>query len=74
MPTVISTILKTLGSVLLSMLTSLLTERFLKKTVIAILSSVAEKTTNTLDNQLLAAAKEAWELPKEEKKEEVNAP
>jgi hypothetical protein len=56
------------------MLTSLLTEKFLKKAIVAALESIAEKTTNTLDNQLVAAAREAWDLPKEEKKEETNAP
>lgn len=61
-------ILTALGKVLMSMLTSLLTEKFLKKTIVLALEKIAGKTASDLDNQLLAAAKEAWypgEAPKE---------
>jgi hypothetical protein len=74
MQAVLLTMLRTLGSLLVTMLTNLLTEKFLKKAIVAVLESVASKTTNTLDNQLVAAAREAWGLPAEEKKEETNAP
>lgn len=52
-----------LGKAALSMLTALLTETVLKKAIILLLEKVATKTENTLDNQLLAIAKEAWEAP-----------
>jgi hypothetical protein len=58
---VIMTMLAAVGKILLSLLTSLLTEKFLKKTVIAVLEKVVNKTESDLDNQILAAAKEAWE-------------
>lgn len=53
-------LLTALGKVLLSMFTSLLTEKFLKKAIIAGLEKLVNKTASDLDNQLLAAAKEAW--------------
>ena len=58
---VIMTMLAAVGKILLSLLTSLLTEKFLKKTVIVVLEKVVNKTESDLDNQILAAAKEAWE-------------
>ena len=74
MPLVLLTILKTIGSLLVTLLTSLLTEKFLKKAIVSVLEAIAGKTANTLDNQLVAAAREAWGLPAAEKKEETNAP
>lgn len=61
MPALASVILATLGKSLLSLLMALLTEKFLKKSIIAVLEEIADKTQNDLDNKLLAAAKEAWE-------------
>lgn len=58
---VIATILGALGKTLLGLLTSLLTEKFLKKAIIAGLEQIVNKTQSDFDNQLLAAAKEAWE-------------
>lgn len=58
--TTLVAILTALGKVLMSMLTSLLTEKFLKKAIVAGLEKIANKTASDLDNQLLAAAKEAW--------------
>jgi hypothetical protein len=55
------TVLATLGKVLLGLFTSLLTEKFLKKTIIAVLEKVVDRTQSDLDNKILAAAKEAWE-------------
>lgn len=57
---IVATILATLGKVLLGLLTSLLTEKFLKKTIIAFLEKVVDRTQSDLDNKILAAAKEAW--------------
>lgn len=65
MPVLLTTtllaVLSALGRVLLSMFTSLLTEKFLKKAIIAGLEKVVDRTASDLDNQLLAAAKEAWQ-------------
>lgn len=63
MPAIVSTILGTLGAVALKMLMSLLTEAFLKKALIAGLEFLAKKTENEVDDQLVKAAKEAWESP-----------
>lgn len=65
--TTLLAILSALGKVLMTMLTSLLTEKFLKKAIIAGLEKVVDKTASDLDNQILAAAKEAWQVgePKE---------
>jgi hypothetical protein len=60
MSPIVATILATVGKSLLAMLMSLLTERFLKKSIIAVLEELADKTQSDLDNKLLAAAKEAW--------------
>lgn len=57
---IVATILASVGKVLLSLLTSLLTEKFIKKTIIAVLEKVVDKTQSDLDNKILAAAKEAW--------------
>lgn len=64
MPIILTTILSTLGTVALHMLTSLVTETFLKKAVIAILEKVVARTANTTDDQILQAAKEAWNTEK----------
>lgn len=53
--------LAAVGKTLLSLLTALLTEKFLKKAIIASLEKLVDKTQSDFDNQLLAAAKEAWE-------------
>jgi hypothetical protein len=57
---IVATILASVGKVLLSLLTSLLTEKFIKKTIIAVLEKIVDKTQSDLDNKILAAAKEAW--------------
>lgn len=57
---IIMTMAATVGKVLLGLLTSLLTERFLKKTIIAVLEKIVDKTQSDLDNKILSAAKEAW--------------
>lgn len=61
MHSIIATILATLGKTLLGLLMALLTERFLKKSIIASLEKIVDRTQNDLDNKILAAAKEAWE-------------
>ena len=61
MPALIPLLATALGKSLLSLLMALLTEKFLKKSIIAVLEEIADKTQNDLDNKLLAAAKEAWE-------------
>lgn len=58
---IILTIFATLGKTLLGLLTALLTEQFLKKTIIAVLEKVVNRTQSDLDNRILEAAKEAWE-------------
>lgn len=58
---IIAVVLATLGKTVLSLLTALLTEKFLKKAIIASLEKLVDKTQSDFDNQLLAAAKEAWE-------------
>lgn len=58
---IIATILATLGKTLLGLFMALLTEKFLKKTIIASLEKIVDRTQNDLDNKILAAAKEAWE-------------
>ena len=51
MPALASVILATLGKSLLSLLMALLTEKFLKKSIIAVLEEIADKTQNDLDNK-----------------------
>lgn len=68
MTPLIATIVGTLGSVLVKMLMQLLTEKFLKEVIVHGLEAVARTTANTVDDDLVKAAKEAW-LPAEEKKD-----
>lgn len=58
---IVATLLAALGKTLLGLLMSLMTEKFLKKTIIASLEKIVDRTQNDLDNKILAAAKEAWE-------------
>jgi hypothetical protein len=60
MQQILLTLLKTLGSTLLGMLTALFTEKFLKRTIIAALEKIVDRTESDLDNRLLQYAKEAW--------------
>lgn len=57
---IVATILATLGKTLLGLLMSLMTEKFIKKTIIASLEKIVDKTQSDLDNKILSAAKEAW--------------
>lgn len=59
-------ILSTLGAVGLHLLTSLVTEAFLKKALIIGLEKLVKKTSNEIDDKLLAAAEEAWGEKKSE--------
>lgn len=61
MPAILLTVLSTLGTTLLALLTSLVSETFLKKAIILGLEKLVSKTESDLDDQLLKAAKEAWE-------------
>jgi hypothetical protein len=54
-------ILGTLGTVALHMLTQLMTEKVLKKMIILGLEKLAARTQTDVDDQLVKAAKEAWE-------------
>lgn len=49
-----------LGKVAISMVSSLITESFLKALIVHGMERVVDKTSNTLDNQVLDAAKKAW--------------
>ena len=60
MPAILLTMLTALGKVLLSMVTALFTEKFLKTAIIHGLEKLVVRTQSNLDDQLLAAAKEAW--------------
>lgn len=60
MPVIVAKILATIGTMLLTMGTQLLTEAFLKRLVVIGLRKLVAKTENETDNQLLAAAEEAW--------------
>ena len=71
MPAILVTVLSTLGAALgrtlLHLLTSLMTEAFFKKAIVASLEKLVKRTQSDLDDQLLAAAKEAWGLNDEKK-------
>jgi len=62
MPVWIATLLGTLGSLAIKMLMQLATETFLKKAGIIALEKIAAKTETDADNQLLEAAKAAWNV------------
>jgi len=71
MPAILVTVLSTLGAALgrtlLHLLTSLMTETFFKKAIVASLEKLVKRTQSDLDDQLLAAAKEAWGFNEEKK-------
>lgn len=55
-------ILSAIGKVGISLLSSLMTEAFLKKALIVGLEKLVKKTESDVDDQLLDAAKKAWNV------------
>lgn len=55
-----------LATMLTSVATKLLTEKFLMRLIILGLESVAKKTTNAVDDEIVAAVKEAYYGPEVE--------
>jgi hypothetical protein len=52
-------VLKQIGKAIIS---SLLTEKFIKEVIVFLLEKLAEKTTNDVDNEIVAKVKEALKL------------
>jgi len=60
-------ILKSIGK---SLLSALLTEAFVKEVIVFLLEKLAAKSTNTIDDALVAKLKEALQGQKQESSEE----